>query len=70
MTEQRLVSAAIRIIGLWRIFYIGGSALYYVIAKHLGVITSSAIPLTTEWFSLIYEVLLGVIIVLAAPFIA
>ena len=70
MTEQRLVSAAIRIIGLWRILYSGGAALYYVLAKQLGVVTLSTMPLATEWYTLIYEVVLGVIIVLAAPFIA
>lgn len=70
MTEQRLVSAAIRIIGLWRILMGGGTSLYYVLAKQLGVVMSNTTPLATEWFTLIFEVLLGVIIVLAAPFIA
>ena len=70
MTEQRLVSAAIRIIGLWRIFYMGGGALYYVIAKQLNIPTASTTPLATLWFALLYEVVLGVILVLAAPFIA
>ena len=70
MTEQRLVSAAIRIIGLWRIFYAGGNALYFVLAKHLNIATSSLVPVTTDWFSVAYEVVLGGILVLAASFIA
>jgi hypothetical protein len=70
MTEQRLVSAAIRIIGLWRIFYQGGGALYYILGRQLGITTSTLVPLATGWFNLIYEVVFGVIIVLAAPFIA
>ncbi len=70
MTEQRLVSAAIRIIGLWRIFYQGGGALYYVLAKHLNITTPSTLPLTYYWSAFLYEVVLGSIIVLAAPFIA
>ena len=70
MTEQRLVSAAIRIIGLWRIFYTGGSALYYVLSRQLGISTSTLMPLSTAWFTLAYEVVFGVILVLAAPFIA
>ena len=70
MTEQRLVSAAIRIIGLWRIFIVGGNALYYVLTRHLNIATSTSLPLTTAWFSVAYEVVLGAILVFAAPFIA
>jgi hypothetical protein len=70
VTEQRLVSAAIRIIGLWRIFYLGMSPLYYVIAKHLSVTTTSNVPITTDWYSLIFEVLTGTVLVFGAPFIA
>jgi hypothetical protein len=70
VTEQRLVSAAIRIIGLWRIFYLGGAALYYILTKQLGIATPSMTPLATDWFNLTYEVIFGFILVLAAPFIA
>ena len=70
MTEQRLVSAAIRIIGLWRIFYQGGAALYYILARQVGISASVLVPPATGWFNLAYEVVLGVVIVLAAPFIA
>ena len=70
MTEQRLVSAAIRIIGLWRILYQGGGALYYILVKQLNIPTSSMAPLSSYWFALLYEILLGGVLVFAAPFIA
>ena len=69
MTEQRLVSAAIRIIGLWRMFYLGMSALFYVIAKHLNIQTLSSVPLTTDWYSVGFEILSGAALVFGAPFI-
>ena len=70
MNEQRLVVAAIRIIGLWRIFGDAGNALYYVIAKDLGIRTLSSLPASTDILLVGYEFFFGAALVLAAPFIS
>jgi hypothetical protein len=67
MSEERLVGAAIRIIGLWRIFYMGGNALYYVIAKDLGLKTTSTQPISVDLQNFVFECLLGTAIIFAAP---
>lgn len=67
MTEEHLVGGAIRIIGLWRIFYSGGNALYFVIVRDLGLKTQAAEPLSVDLQSLIFNLVLGTAMILAAP---
>jgi hypothetical protein len=70
MTERGIVTAAITIMGLWRIFNSGVSELYYVVIKQMGLKTGSMLPVIIDIQSLIWDVVLGTIIILAAPAIA
>jgi len=70
MNEQRLVTLAIRLFGLWRIASYGGNAFYYVIAKDIGVPLRSEYPVSADLLSLIYEVAFGMALIVAAPFIS
>ena len=67
MTERGIVRAAITIIGLWRILDGGVGALYYVVIKQLGLKTASVIPVAIDIETVVWDALLGTIIVLAAP---
>jgi len=70
MTERGLVTAAITMMGLWRIFNDGVTNLYYVVVKQLGLKTGSMLPVAVDIQSLVWAVLFGVITILAAPTIA
>jgi hypothetical protein len=70
MTEQRILANAIRIIGLWRIFINGGNSLYYVIAKQIGIRTQSILPASIDIQALIFNLVLGIAIIAAAPAVA
>jgi hypothetical protein len=67
VNEERLLGAAIRIIGLWRIFFDGGNALYFVIVKDIGLKTQSALPITLDLQGLVFNLVLGAAIILATP---
>jgi hypothetical protein len=67
MNEERLVGVAIRILGLWRIFVDGGNALYFVIVKDLGLKTPSSLPVAVDLQNLVFNLVLGTAIILAAP---
>jgi ABC-type uncharacterized transport system permease subunit len=69
MNEQSFVATAIRIIGLWRIFVSGGDALYFVIAKDLGLRTTG-VPVSNDLLSLGYELVIGIAIILSATSIS
>ena len=70
MTERGLVTAAITIIGLWRILNGGMNSLYYVVVKQMGLKTTSMLPVATDIQAVIWNVLVGVVVILAAPAIA
>jgi hypothetical protein len=61
---------AIRFIGLWRIFINGGNALYYVIAQQLAHGTASGPQVSMEIQALIFDLVLGFAIIVAAPAVA
>ena len=68
--EKLLVTAGLRLIGLWWIFFEGGYNLYHIIVKHTGLITTSTIPAAANEQAAIFDLLLGVAIVLVAPVVA
>ena len=70
MAEQQVLANAIRIIGLWRIFINGGNSLYYVIVKQIGIRTQSMVPATIDIQALIFDLVLGIAIIAAAPAVA
>jgi hypothetical protein len=67
MTEQSALRTAIRIIGLWRIFESAANNLYYVAIKQLGLPTASTLPVKTDIEGLVFNLVVGVLIVAAAP---
>lgn len=67
MTEQGALKTAIRIIGLWRIFEGSANSLYYVVVKQLGLPTASPLPVKTDIQSFFFDLVLGVLIIGAAP---
>ena len=67
MTERGIVGAAITIMGLWRILNGGVNDLFYVVAKQMGLKTASSLPVVMDIQGVIWDVLLGVVIILAAP---
>ena len=70
MTEQRMLANAIRFIGLWRIFINGGSALYYLIAQQLAHGTAAGPQVWMDIQALIFDLALGIAIIVAAPAVA
>ena len=70
MAEQQVLANAIRIIGLWRIFINGGNSLYYVIVKQIGIRTQSMVPASIDIQALIFDLVLGIAIIAAAPAVA
>ena len=70
VTEQRMLANAIRFIGLWRIFINGGNSLYYVIVKQIGMKTQSGLPASIDIQALIFDLVLGIAIIAAAPAVA
>jgi hypothetical protein len=70
MGEDRMLANAIRFIGLWRIFINGGNALYYVIAKQVGMKLQSELPVSIDIQALIFDLVLGIAIIAAAPAVA
>jgi len=70
MTEQRTLANAIRFIGLWRIFINGGNALYYLIAWQLAHGTNAVPQVWTDIQALIFDLVLGIAIIVAAPAVA
>jgi hypothetical protein len=68
--EKLLVSAGIRLIGLWWIFFEGGYNLYHIVVKHTGLLTTSSIPVAANEQAVIFDLLLGVAIILLAPVVA
>lgn len=70
MAEDRILANVIRFIGLWRVFINGGNALYYVIAKQVGARTQSILPATIDLQALIFDLVLGIAIIVAAPAVA
>jgi len=67
MTERNIVGAAITVFGLWRIFYGGMNDLFYVVVKQMGLRTASQMPVAIDIEGLVFDVLVGVIIIIAAP---
>jgi hypothetical protein len=67
MTERGIVGAAITIMGLWRILNGGVNDLFYVVAKQMGVKTASSLPVIIDIQGLVWDALLGTLIILAAP---
>jgi len=67
MTERGIVGAAITIMGLWRILNGGVNDLFYVVAKQAGLKTPSSLPVIIDIQGLAWDVLLGTLIILAAP---
>ena len=65
-----MLANAIRFIGLWRIFINGGNSLYYVIVKQIGMKTQSGLPVSIDIQALIFDLVLGIAIIAAAPAVA
>jgi hypothetical protein len=70
MGEHNMLTNAIRFIGLWRIFINGGNSLYYVIVKQIGMRTQSGLPASIDIQALIFDLVLGIAIIAAAPAVA
>jgi hypothetical protein len=70
MTEQRFLANAIRFIGLWRIFINGGNALYYLIVRQLTHATASGPLVSADIQALIFDLVLGIAVIVAAPAVA
>ena len=65
-----MLANAIRFIGLWRIFINGGNSLYYVVIKQIGMKTPSGLPVSIDIQALIFDLILGIAIIAAAPAVA
>ena len=65
-----MLANAIRFIGLWRIFINGGNALYYLIAWQLAHGANSVPQVWTDIQALIFDLVLGIAIIVAAPAVA
>lgn len=70
MGERNMLANAIRFIGLWRIFINGGNSLYYVVVKQIGIKTQSILPASIDIQALIFDLVLGIAIIVAAPAVA
>ena len=70
MGERNILANAIRFIGLWRIFINGGNSLYYVVVKQIGIRTQSILPVSMDIQALIFDLVLGIAILAAAPAVA
>lgn len=70
MGERNMLANAIRFIGLWRIFINGGNSLYYVVVKQIGIKTQSILPASIDIQALIFDLVLGIAIIAAAPAVA
>ena len=70
MGEANILANAIRFIGLWRIFINGGNSLYYVVIKQIGIKTQSIMPVLIDIQALIFDLVLGIAIIAAAPAVA
>jgi hypothetical protein len=67
MNEERLLGAAIRILGLSRIFVERHNALCFVIVKDLGLKTPSGLPVAVDLQGFVFNLLLGAAIILGTP---
>ena len=65
-----MLANAIRFIGLWRIFINGGNALYYVIVQQLTHGVTSSPQVWAEIQALIFDLVFGIAIIVAAPAVA
>jgi hypothetical protein len=65
-----MLANAIRFIGLWRIFINGGNALYYVVVKQLMHATAQGLPVSMDIQALIFDLVLGIAVIVAAPAVA
>ena len=65
-----MLTNAIRFIGLWRIFINGGNALYYLIAWQLAHGPNSVPQVWADIQALIFDLVLGIAIIVAAPAVA
>lgn len=70
MGEANMLANAIRFIGLWRIFINGGNALYYLIAQQLAHGTAAGPQVWTDIQALIFDLVLGIAVIVAAPAVA
>lgn len=70
MGEANMLANAIRFIGLWRIFINGGNALYYLIAQQLAHGTASGPQVWMDIQALIFDLVLGIAVIVAAPAVA
>ena len=70
MGEANMLANAIRFIGLWRIFINGGNALYYLIARQLAHGTAAGPQVWTDIQALIFDLVLGIAVIVAAPAVA
>jgi len=65
-----MLANAIRFIGLWRIFINGGNALYYLIAQQLAHGTAAGPQAWMDIQALIFDLVLGIAVIVAAPAVA
>ena len=70
MGERNMLANAIRFIGLWRIFINGGNALYYLIAQQLAHGTAAGPQAWMDIQALIFDLVLGIAVIVAAPGVA
>ena len=70
MGERNMLANAIRVIGLWRIFINGGNALYYVIVQQLAHGTAPNSQVSMDIQALVFDLALGIAIIVAAPSVA
>jgi hypothetical protein len=70
VSERNILACAIRIVGLWRIFINGGNALYYVVVKQLTHATAQGLPVSMDIQALIFDLVLGIAVIVAAPAVA
>lgn len=70
MGEANMLANASRFIGLWRIFINGGNALYYLIAQRLAHGTAPNMQVSTDIQALVFDLVLGIAIIVAAPAVA
>ena len=70
MNERDLLTTGIRFIGLWWVLEKGGSYAYFVLVKLLGLPTTSITAVNIDVQALIFDFVIGVIIIGIAPRLA
>lgn len=65
--ERTIVRAGIRLIGLWWILFDGGTGLYFILTKSVGLPTTSGAPVASNILAVLFDLVCGLLIIQLAP---